>query len=174
MVIEGFGIQVRQLQQAHLPLLRQWRNSEYVRRHMQYREHITEQMQQQWFSSLVASNSYYFMIHNGENYVGCCNIKNIDPVSGIGEGGVFFGEERYARGLECTKAAFLVYDWAFSNNIFLGVKAEILADNRPALRFNQMLGFEITRTVNGVSHGQLCEDNFRKAYHRYAKVFSAQ
>lgn len=172
-VISGFGITLHLLQEDHLEQLRTWRNSEFVQSFMQFREHITEQMQKKWFDSLAEKNSFYFMIHNGEEFIGCCNIKDIDVQSGVGEGGVFLGEERFLKGMDAIRAVFLMYHWGFANTQLQKAICQVLNDNPRAIKLNKMLGFTMIQGENSILHGQLEQSKFEKVYNNYQRVLGA-
>jgi UDP-4-amino-4,6-dideoxy-N-acetyl-beta-L-altrosamine N-acetyltransferase len=168
MLINGFGISLYRLSEIHLDMLREWRNSEFVQTFMQKRVSITPEMQKKWFESLDLTRDYYFIIEVQGDLVGCCNIKNVDN-DGIGEGGVFLIDPTYTNGIIASKAVFLMYDWAFKNEIIKFAKSEILLGNKRAIRFNRMLGFSIDKKGD-LAQGFLTEKSFYNQYEKYYKV----
>ncbi|MGL4599392.1 MAG: hypothetical protein ACRCYO_17850, partial [Bacteroidia bacterium] len=65
MILYGYCIELVRLQQEHLELLRTHRNAENVNRFMEFREHITITMQQEWFERINNRNNNYFLIRSG-------------------------------------------------------------------------------------------------------------
>lgn len=172
-MIKRWGIELHPLKSNHLELLRTWRNSDFVRNTMQFQEYISESSQLVWFDSLRISNSRYFMIYNGSEFVGCCNIKNIDQRTLIGEGGVFLGESRFQKSLDAVKAVFLMYHWSFMKKGLQGAICEVLLDNSRATKLNKMLGFSMEVHDDGILRGSLTQLDFMKAYAKYNRVLSA-
>ena len=94
-MLHKHGITLVPLSEAHIELLRNWRNSDFVKKNMQYQGHITETQQLKWFRSLERDTSMYFLIQQDTSFIGCCNMKNIDAELGCAEGGIFLSEEKY-------------------------------------------------------------------------------
>lgn len=172
MLIEGFGIKLHPLSNQYLDILRCWRNSDFVQAFMQQKVSITLEMQIEWFSSLDKEKNHYFIIEYEDVLVGCCNIKNIDDL-GVGEGGVFLCAEEFLNGMVASKAVFLMYDWAFKNNIICSAKSEILLENKRAIRFNKMLGFSI-EIKESIVQGFLNKESFYNQYYRFYKTLNQQ
>lgn len=172
MIINGFGISLHLLQVEHLELLRTWRNSDFVKQFMQFRGSISEKEQMNWYLSLDPKCNYYFLIQQDGQFIGCCNIKNIKLDSMVGEGGVFACNQMYLNNIALVKAVFVMYNWAFENIGLMGASAEILADNKRALRFNKLLGFELGDEYKGVITASLSKSNFQYAYNKHSKVLS--
>jgi UDP-4-amino-4,6-dideoxy-N-acetyl-beta-L-altrosamine N-acetyltransferase len=170
MLISGFGVELHLLDETHLETLRGWRNSQFVQQFMQQNVSISAEMQKQWFESLDKSSNYYFLIREGRDFIGCCNIKNI-TADKSGEGGIFLCDPQYLNGMSASKAIFLMYQWAFSKQIIVSAKSEILPDNKRAIRFNKMLGFTLEKHGD-VFHGFLNAANFYSQLQKYTKIIS--
>ncbi|MCE9793798.1 GNAT family N-acetyltransferase [Shewanella indica] len=169
MIVKGFGIELHLLSSDKIELLREWRNSDFVQQFMQKKVVISAEMQQDWFNSLDKRNNFYFLIRENNEFIGCCNIKNVD--GGIGEGGVFVKGPEYLNSISVTKAIFLMYDWAFSNEFIISAKSEILSGNKRAIRFNKMIGFTVNE-VGGIVQGSLIKSDFYIQYDKFFKVLN--
>ncbi|WP_299807100.1 GNAT family N-acetyltransferase [uncultured Shewanella sp.] len=172
MLISGYGIELHPISEDNIELLRQWRNSEFVQQFMQQTVRITPEMQKKWFNSLDKDRNHYFLIKEGDTFIGCCNIKNITDEH-VGEGGVFLCEEKYLNGISASKAIFLMYEWAFNSGIIIGAKSEILSNNRRAIRFNKMLGFTVEKH-DLVSYGYLNKDRFFEQLTKFSSVLNSR
>lgn len=78
-IIRDYGVELHQLTEDKIELVRNWRNSDKISRYMEYREYITIEMQKQWFTKINQSdNQFYFIIMVDGKEIGLINIKNVD------------------------------------------------------------------------------------------------
>ncbi len=141
MILYGYGIELVRLQQEHLELVRTHRNAENVNRFMEFREHITEIMQQEWFQRINNRNNNYFLIRTAEKFVGLINGSEIDwQKKETRSGGIFIWEESYRNTDIPLRASLLLTDLS----LVMGLErtyARILRDNFSAIAFNKQLGY---------------------------------
>lgn len=78
MILSGFGLYFKELDEENIDLLRRWRNHSNNRLKMEFRDIITPEAQRVWFKNLNSENSKYFVILDGEKKIGVVNVKNID------------------------------------------------------------------------------------------------
>lgn len=142
MRVTAYGIILEPMTGADLELVRRWRNAEHVKQHMQYRNQITEAMQQNWFSSLDKSCNYYFIIQKESEKVGVVNLKDIDWNHQTAEAGIFIGEESYLNTLVPVLATVSVMEYAFGALQLKSLKAKIASDNLKAILFNESIGYQ--------------------------------
>ena len=95
MIIDSNGIKVERLREKDIELVRTWRNSQFVKQYMNFRETITPEMQMKWFKSIDNFNNLYFIIHYKNEKVGLGNIKNIDWEKREGEVGIFISKQKF-------------------------------------------------------------------------------
>src|SRR5215469_8031030 len=91
--IEKYGLTLIRLKEEHLEMVRKWRNSDYVRNKMIFREYITPEMQLEWFRKINNDSNYYFIVEYQNKQVGLVNIKDI--ADGVGESGFFLAKQVY-------------------------------------------------------------------------------
>ncbi|CAN7244825.1 GNAT family N-acetyltransferase [Massilia sp. LjRoot122] len=139
-VIDGTGFRLVRLQKAQIEQVRQWRNSESVRKYMAFRDEITPEMQEAWFAKLDPATQYYYIIETRDKPVGLINIK--DVCDGEGEGGIFIADESVQNGVLPLQVIIAMYDFGFDVLGLHTIKAHILSSNTRAIRFNQSLGFK--------------------------------
>jgi RimJ/RimL family protein N-acetyltransferase len=128
------------LQKERIEQVRQWRNSESVRKYMAFRDEITPQMQEAWFAKLDTATQYYYVIETPEKPVGLINIKDVRD--GEGEGGIFIADESMQNGVLPLQVILAMYDFGFTELGLHTITAHILSSNTRAIRFNQSLGFK--------------------------------
>jgi UDP-4-amino-4,6-dideoxy-N-acetyl-beta-L-altrosamine N-acetyltransferase len=141
------------LKRDEAELVRTWRNSPEIRRHMIYREHITSEQQTKWFDSIDNETNYYFLVRHNGRAIGVVNLKSVNRANGTAEAGVFFGEPHdAARGVVALAAAFALIEFAFGSLGLVRLQARVLRENSRAIRYNLTIGYE-------VQAGQELEEN---------------
>lgn len=147
MIISKGDIVFRRLKEEDIELVRKWRNSSDISRTMIYKEHITREMQKNWYKSIDNKFNLYFIIEYKGGKVGLINGKNIDWEKKLMETGVFFWDRRVLKSHIPTKCLLIFAE--------LGVKifditafAKIRKDNINARRFNKFLGFEVYKDID--------------------------
>lgn len=137
-------IELRPLQVEHLELVRQWRNSESVSQFMEFQQTISEVEQKQWFEQL--KNALYFLIFQERQAVGVIHLKNITLQTA--ESGLFIGEKTYLGTGIALHASIQLLDLAFYELKLHNVTAKVHYQNRVAIQYNQLFGFELKIRLN--------------------------
>jgi UDP-4-amino-4,6-dideoxy-N-acetyl-beta-L-altrosamine N-acetyltransferase len=143
MIVKGYGLELVRLKHEDIELVRNWRNSEHINRYMEYREHITAEMQEKWFISIDnIHNNYFIIIVNGTK-IGVINGSQIDwGKMETGNGGIFIWDADYNKTLAPLRASLLLTDLSF----ILGLKKtyiKVLRDNPYAIIYNLNLGYQL-------------------------------
>ena len=142
MIIKKFNITFRRLEEEDIELVRKWRNSPSISQFMEYREHITEEMQRQWFKSINNNNNLYFIIEYKDKKIGLINGKNIDWEKNTMETGIFFWD----KDIYNTPVPILAILILAELGIIIGgltAYARILKTNTRAIKYNKLIGFEL-------------------------------
>lgn len=142
MIIQKYGLSLSSLKKEDLELVRNWRNSDFIRSQMLYKKQINSEMQKEWFSSLD-SNSVYLVIELHSKKIGLINVKNIDWNERSGEAGIFIGIEKYRNTIDPVLAIFALMDVFFENFSFKKLTAKVIKKNQSALKMNLELGYQI-------------------------------
>jgi UDP-4-amino-4,6-dideoxy-N-acetyl-beta-L-altrosamine N-acetyltransferase len=141
MILEGYGIRLIRLCEEHIEMVRQHRNSEQIRQFMEYREHITSEMQLAWFKSIDTIENNYFVIEVDDKFIGLINGAQIDwDNRETGSGGIFIWELNYWETAVPVSASLLLTD----TSVLFGLDrsyVKILAENKKAIAFNKQLGY---------------------------------
>lgn len=142
MIITKGNFLFRRLTADDIELVRSWRNSEMITQYMEYKDHITSEMQQAWFHSVDNVNNMYFIIEYKGEKIGVINAKDIDWETKSMETGVFFGVKKYLN-TEVPLLAILIFGELGVVNFDLTVYAHILKSNKRAIRYNKLMGFRL-------------------------------
>jgi len=148
-----------------IELVRTWRNDEKISRYMEYREHITIEMQQDWFRSISNDSNFYFIIMYGELKVGLANIKNIDWNKRCGEVGAFIYDDSYLNSLLPYIVSLKRLEMDFEEFGLHYVYAHILKTNKRAIRFNKSFGFQLVSNQEHIENQRyiLTRENYEKS-----------
>lgn len=148
--ITKYGISLKRLTEDKIELVRNWRNDPKIAQFMEYREHITSDMQYKWFQKINNDRNYYFIVEYEGQEIGLVNIKDIDYNRKCGETGIFIYDDRYLNGDVSFRCALCNIDFVFENLNLDFIYGHIMNDNRRAIRYNKVLGFRIEPNQEGI------------------------
>lgn len=142
MIIQKGNITFRRITHDDIETLRQWRNSPEVSNYMEYREHITVEMQEKWFKSVDNINNLYFIIEYKGEKIGLINGKDIDWEKRIMETGIFIANQKFINS-PVPILAVLTFGELGVITFEAIATAHVLRDNERAKRYNKMIGFRL-------------------------------
>ena len=148
-VITGYGVTLRAIEQQDLELLRQWRNSDFVREKMVATGKISAEQQQAWFQKIRFDTSQmHWLIEYKGQPIGATNVKvpvvgtTVNTASTL-EPGLYIGDSAYQGNLVAFAPTLAMYDYCFDKFAVTTFSASVKASNQSALKYNQQLGYEI-------------------------------
>lgn len=145
MIIEGYGIKLRNVEEQDLEMIRVARNSPEIRSNMSYQEYITPEMQQEWFQSINSEHHNYFVILHNDRAIGLISAAEINEQRNITKnGGIFIWDNNYKESEWTLYASMLLTEVSFA----IGQQENyirIRKDNVKALHYNKLLGYEVHR-----------------------------
>lgn len=141
MQLRQYGLVLESLRPAYLELLRNWRNAPEIRRHMEYQEYISPEMQHQWFTRIHTIEHYYFVILESAKPVGLIHLSTVDDQTG--QAGLFIGDPKYQGSTVPIRASLSLLDFAFNTLYLKNVTAKVKRDNLTAIQYNSALGFKV-------------------------------
>jgi len=142
MIIQKGDIRFIRLREEDIDIVRKWRNSQEITQFMEFRDFISEEMQQEWFESVDTIYNLYFIIEYKGEKVGLINGKNVNWEEMSMEAGVFYWKKELYNS-EVPIIATLIFGDLGVISSGLTTYAHILRDNSRAVRFNKMIGFEL-------------------------------
>jgi RimJ/RimL family protein N-acetyltransferase len=166
-----FGATLERLGHEHLEMVRQWRNSHWVRPYMRYQEFIRPEDQPRWFQGLDARSDWYFIAHRTDAPFALFNIKAVDWTRQCGEAGGFVGDPGFIGRPEPGLATLALMDFAFFVLRLESLEAHYDARWVPIARFNEQIGYRLFREeADGfvranvtAGHYRTCASALRKA-----------
>ena len=147
--ISAYQVILRPVTEQDLPLLRAWRNSDFVREKMVSTSLITKEQQSAWFKKISHDETQrHWVIEYRGQPIGSTNVKV--PVTGETvstattlEPGLYIGDEKYQGNLLAFAPTLALYDYCFAHFKVHKFQAAVKPSNLAALKYNQQLGYEI-------------------------------
>jgi RimJ/RimL family protein N-acetyltransferase len=165
MIIRKYGLVLKRIKEEDIELIRQMRNSEAVRRTMVFRNEITPEMQKKWFESVNNKHNGYYIISYNEKQIGLIHGKNVDFEKRTCEGGIFIWDTEYLNSIVSSLASIIMNDWTFYLGNFKAIYAKVLKENKIALAYNKLQGYELCEPQNddkGVEWLMLTKESYTK------------
>jgi RimJ/RimL family protein N-acetyltransferase len=136
-----FGVTLERLESLHLEVVRQWRNSSWVRPYMRYREFIPPEQQAPWFESLDPQCDWYFLAHDADTPFALFHIKAINWSRACGESGGFVGNPAHIGSPQAARATLALMDFAFLVLELQSLEAQYRSDLHRVVQVNRRLGY---------------------------------
>lgn len=131
MKISNYNITLIRVNESHLELLRNWRNSDYVNRNMIATNHITEEMQKNWFKTINNDQNYYFIAEYNNEKIGLIHVKNI--INNNGEGGIFMASENFENADLVPRMILCFNDFIFEDLKLDYIYSQVKKQNKKAI-----------------------------------------
>ena len=141
MKICKYGITLSRLRQEDIEFVREKRNSDEVRRHMEFREEITPEMQQTWFDSINNFENFYYIVEYKGKKIGLLNDKNMDWQARTSESGLFLWDDTYINTLVPVLASLCLLEVGFYYLNWNTSYIKVLRDNQQAKEYVHSLGY---------------------------------
>lgn len=133
-------VTLKRLQEGDLEMLRNWRNDPKIRNVMFYQEHISQEMQLNWFKNL-GTNDYYFIIETANTAVGLIHLNVDEETPDKAAAGLFIHDDSYWGTPIPVSSSLAILHFAFDEIGLKQVVAKVRKDNSAAIRYNRSLGF---------------------------------
>lgn len=143
--ISDYGVELELLTHDKIEMVRLWRNDPKISQFMEYREEITSEQQEIWFTKINngVDNLYWIIRYKGED-IGLINIKDVDHNKRTGESGVFIYCDKYLNTDISYRAHLVMFDYIFNDLNLSSTYCHILKSNLRAQRFVGFLGMRIS------------------------------
>ncbi len=171
--LTGPRVELRTIEEADLPFLRDTINAPGVRRFLFLRPPLNlAQEEEEFYETVIAADeSVNLLITVDGDPAGTIGLTGADSVSGSAEIGLFMAENWWGEG-DGTEAAELCTDYAFDERRLHRIFARIVAGNEASTRVFEKLGYRPEATlheavfINGAYHDvelyAVLEDEWRE------------
>lgn len=144
MKICKYGITLNRLRYDDIEFVREKRNSEEVRRFMEFRDEITPEMQEDWFERINNFENFYYIIEYKGAKIGLLNDKNMDWVARTSESGLFLWDESYINTIVPVLASLCLLEVGFYYLNWNTSYIKVLRDNAQAIEYVSSLGYTLS------------------------------
>jgi UDP-4-amino-4,6-dideoxy-N-acetyl-beta-L-altrosamine N-acetyltransferase len=152
MKICKYGITLNRIRQEDIEFVREKRNSDEVRRFMEFREDITPEMQQKWFDNINNFENFYYIIEYKGVKIGLLNDKNMDWKARTSESGLFLWDESYINTIVPVLASLCLLDVGFYYLDWNTSYIKVLRNNSQAIEYVSSLGYQLSEGQENVEN----------------------
>ncbi|XOV79324.1 MAG: GNAT family N-acetyltransferase [Aestuariibacter sp.] len=161
MILDGYKTILKPVTQAHLEILREWRNDPQISQFMLSQDRISEGQQQQWFNKISSDDTQqHWVIYFRGKPIGSANLKSVEGVrlqeSRNIEPGLYIAEPSLRGNIIAFAPSLLLLDYCFDRLAAHQLQAQVKKTNTAALNYNKKLGYSI------VKEGELIEIALQK------------
>jgi RimJ/RimL family protein N-acetyltransferase len=142
MIVSRYGIKLISVKPEHLELIRYWRNTDKIKRVMEFTDFISEEMQIEWFQSLNPLTDFYFIIEHRGVFAGLIHANKIDWHAKKSQSGLFIWEDDFLGSPIPVMASLNLLDTFFHLFGINEIEAKVKHNNFVALAYNKFLGFK--------------------------------
>lgn len=135
-------IELLDIQESDLEMIRSWRNSEEVSRYMYTDNIITEEEQLKWFKKIQADPTcrYWIIVYEGEK-VGIASVNEID-VSRSNCSWTFYLKAQAVRGAGIgSKVEYHILSYVFDTLKLNKLRGEVFEFNDKVIKLHERFGF---------------------------------
>lgn len=166
MEFSNYGVTLRKLTHDKIQLVRRWRNDPKISQYMEYRGHITSEMQEKWFEKINKDDTnFFFLIVVGDKEIGLINIKDVEWGKKTGETGIFIWDDDFLNSDYGLRSTLCIHDFAFNELGMETLHGHTLISNKRANRLNKALGYNVLPDQDGIENKAVLlykADYFRK------------
>jgi UDP-4-amino-4,6-dideoxy-N-acetyl-beta-L-altrosamine N-acetyltransferase len=164
MKLRKYGLTLTRLTQDEIEFVRLKRNSEEVRRYMEFRDEITPEMQQQWFNRINNFDNFYYVIEFNGLKIGLINDKNMDWNARTSESGLFFWDQEYINTFYPILASLVLLDVGFYYLDWHKSFIHVMRNNPKAMEYVHQIGYKLCEGQESIQNQlyYLTKENFEK------------
>lgn len=147
----GFGIELRRLRHADLPLLCQWRNSDDILRYMDDVRKVSVPVLEFWLKKTEASgHTFPFLAYSGGEPIAYIDVRNCDYARSRCEDGIYLFDSRRRQGTGLGSKIWLCREQILQTLGIQEVFSAIRPENRRSRCFFEKMGATLLGMENGL------------------------
>tara|TARA_B110000977_G_scaffold197561_1_gene280400 strand:- start:37771 stop:38337 length:567 start_codon:yes stop_codon:yes gene_type:complete len=172
-LLNAFGINLREAKDSDKLKIYNWRNLEHVRSMMREPGLISKEDHLQWFKSLDRKKNIILIYHFNQKDIGVISIKHKYGSNHEANLGAYVGDINFLGSPYNVAAILLAYDYCFKELTINKIKTSIHKSNDSALSLNKTLGFIKNKNLDELfDEYTLSKESFEKNYNKLIKLFS--
>ncbi|MDF1699032.1 MAG: hypothetical protein P1U56_24480 [Saprospiraceae bacterium] len=160
MIIKKYSVELHRLTEEDIELIRQHRNSDIIRSKMFFQDEISQEDQKRWFETINNDSNYYFTIEWKGEKVGLIHGEVLSLTDRVTTGGVFFWNQDVLSTYIPVCASVIMADLTFLLLDMHTSTAIVRSDNKVAIKFNESLGYTISKVQDHKIHMTLKKEDY--------------
>lgn len=166
--INAYAIELSLIDDESQALLLAWRNQIEIREAMVNQAVITAEQHANWYKKVrEKSNELHFIIRYKDQAIGSINIKTEHEAvlhhAKQAEIGLYIAEPAFRNNIIAFSPALALIDYAFEALKIQCLSSKVRADNQPALKYNQQLGYQLSEPTNDLVAISLTKPQYQHA-----------
>ena len=171
-LLNAFGINLREAKDSDKLKIYNWRNLEHVRSMMREPGLISKEDHLQWFKSLDRKKNIILIYHFNQKDIGVISIKHKYDSNHEANLGAYVGDIDFLGSPYNVLAILLAYNYCFEKLKINKIRTSIHKSNKSALRLNKTLGFIVNKNLDKFFDEHTLDKNiFKINYNRLIKIF---
>ncbi|NOQ31378.1 MAG: GNAT family N-acetyltransferase [Helicobacteraceae bacterium] len=158
---------LNRLTKEELSLVREWRNSDHIKKFALNQKEITKEQQSAWFEKIQQSEDEYFIISIDEKKCGLIWFNKIEQKILTG---FYIYNEELQNSLTPFNIVTTFHEYLFLKKKFNKIYCKIMPDNKRAIRFNLALGYKVVEEKSEYSLYELGYENYKKSDKKIRKL----
>ena len=135
-------IELVSIQEEHIEMIRQWRNSPEVSSYMYSQQEITEEQQKQWFKNISNDpKSRYWLIQYDSKPIGLVSLTGIDYTLNSCYWAFYLGDTSVRGGGIGAKVEITILKYVFNDLKLNKLRCEVFTSNHKVIRMHEKFGF---------------------------------
>ena len=134
-------IELKELTEVDLELVRKWRNSDDVANHMYTDSHITSEDQIKWFHQLNKETTRYWLIMYNGRKLGLAYVTEISRSLNSCYWGFYLGDSSTRGAGIGAKVEFNVLEYVFNHLGLNKLRCEVFVHNYRVVKMHEKFGF---------------------------------
>jgi hypothetical protein len=142
LTLTQYGIQLRRMTEDDKEMVRIGRNKDFVRNNHVFRDIISLEAHEAWFSEVNSPLHYILVIHYHERDVGIVIVKDFLPDKMAPRCGAFIWDEDFIGTKVPILSILIALDFFFYTVGISSTESLVLKSNAAAIKMNRFFGFE--------------------------------
>lgn len=155
-----FGLNFEKVNKDNFRQILIWRNNDFVRNNMLFKDIITIEMHEKWFYNLDQKRNFYYIVSLDQKPFGVFSISNINYDDKLGETGSYLVSQEFQNTGLAIKAGYGLAEIAFNYLLLENLYCRVLKDNNNALKLNLNQGFKIKSEQNQYFRLELSKSDY--------------
>lgn len=134
-------VELKELKQDDIELVRSWRNSPEVATYMYNEKFITQEEQEEWFKNIDRNKSFYWVITYNGKKLGLASVNSIDKTLQSCFWAFYIGDTSVRGAGIGAKVEYNIIEYVFNTLNLNKLRCEVLVINDKVIKMHEKFGF---------------------------------